>query len=219
MVSKKMQAILWDFDGVIVNSLPIMEKCWQNVKDNLDVGNIPFSEYKKYIGRPFLEIVSILGMPDDLGKEAKRLYFSCDARNQAPELYADIKDVLSDLRQDYKTALITSKDMLTTQRWLKQLGLEKMFDDIQTPDSLPKEFGKPNPHYILQSLANLEVSPNDAIYFGDMDVDVEASKRAGVRFAHASWGYGNITELDGSVRLEYPSDIVRYLREVEEGLA
>ena len=180
---KNIEATLWDFDGAIVNSLPIMEKCWTNVQNNLEIPQIPFSEYKRHIGRPFLEIMERIKVPDNLVLDAKELYFSCKARNQAPELYEGMEDILKYLNKKYRTGLITSKDRETTDRWLSQLGLEKLFEDIQTPDTLPKEFGKPNPYYILQSLANLKISPNKAIYFGDMGVDCEASKRAGTYFA------------------------------------
>ncbi len=215
MNKKNIRATLWDFDGVIVNSLPIMEKCWKNVNDNLDIGNIPFSEYKKYIGRPFMNILEIMKLSDNIAEEAKSLYFSCDARNHAPNLYDGIKETLIHVREKYKTALITSKDMATTQRWIKQLGLENIFDDIQTPDLLPKELGKPNPHYIIQSLKNLEIKPDEAIYFGDMDVDLEASMGAGVNFAYASWGYGSVTGLRDSAILKSPRDIKKYIENIE----
>lgn len=54
----KNKAICFDLDGVIINSLPNMQKSWEETckKNNL---HIPFSKYKNVIGlKPFKLIIN-----------------------------------------------------------------------------------------------------------------------------------------------------------------
>jgi phosphoglycolate phosphatase len=54
--------------------------------------------------------------------------------------------------------------------------------------------GKPAPDHILYAIKQLNINASDVIYIGDMVVDYEAAKRAGVDFAFASWGYGTCND-------------------------
>lgn len=216
MVNTKIEAVLWDFDGAIVNSIPIMEECWDNVRQHFELASsISFDVYKQHIGRPFEEIMAKVGIEGADAQTAKNLYFSCDARNTVPEIYPGIKGVIADLfDRNYKQTLVTSKDKSTTLFWLKELDLLSKFQDVQTPDFLPKEFGKPNPHYITASLAAIECPPNRALYLGDMEVDYEASTRAGTFFGLTSWGYGNFDINHPAKILSKPQDILTYIESI-----
>ena len=60
-LSKK--AVLFDLDGVLLNSRPNMELAWLDVQDRLGV-TVCFGDYFKNIGRPFKDILAILGLQD-----------------------------------------------------------------------------------------------------------------------------------------------------------
>lgn len=48
---------------------------------------------------------------------------------------------------------------------------------------------KPNPDAVLAALNELGSPPNNAIYVGDSEVDLETSKNAGLRCALVTWGF------------------------------
>lgn len=48
---------------------------------------------------------------------------------------------------------------------------------------------KPNPDAVLAALNELGSTPNNAIYVGDSEVDLETSKNAGLRCALVTWGF------------------------------
>ena len=52
--------------------------------------------------------------------------------------------------------------------------------------------GKPSPDQLLYTLAECNVDPKDAVYVGDMQVDMDCADRAGVDFIYAEYGYGDI---------------------------
>ena len=53
---KKKKLIIFDLDGVLINSIKNMEYALDNTNKKLGL-NLKFNEYKKYIGLPFFEIL------------------------------------------------------------------------------------------------------------------------------------------------------------------
>ena len=101
--------------------------------------------------------------------------------------------VLHELRErGHPLAVVTSLPGTFAHRILQQLGLADLFPVVIHAGS--RAGRKPNPQPILAALMGLAVSASQAhVYIGDTDVDLEAANRAGVRFAWASWGYGDMS--------------------------
>ena len=49
-------SVFFDFDGVLIDSKPAMEVSWKSVQEEFNIKN-SFSEYQKYIGLPFKDIL------------------------------------------------------------------------------------------------------------------------------------------------------------------
>ena len=54
--------VLFDFDGVLIDSLPCMEFAWQHVQSEFNIKN-DFREYHNHIGIPFFEILNSIFAP------------------------------------------------------------------------------------------------------------------------------------------------------------
>jgi phosphoglycolate phosphatase len=50
---------------------------------------------------------------------------------------------------------------------------------------------KPAPDVLLRSIAALGATPEDCLFVGDSETDMEAGRRAGVRTCAVTYGYGN----------------------------
>ena len=59
------RSVLFDFDGVLIDSLPCMEVAWQSVMQTFPI-TTTFQAYTSHIGRPFLSILSLLNIPKEL---------------------------------------------------------------------------------------------------------------------------------------------------------
>ena len=79
-MSKKVTAIGFDLDGVLINSLPSMQKAWGEVNSKCDV-DTPFAAYESYIGFPFKDILTFLNLSDRY-EEIFSIYF--DATKKYP---------------------------------------------------------------------------------------------------------------------------------------
>ncbi|WP_269526205.1 HAD family hydrolase [Coraliomargarita parva] len=177
--------VLFDMDGVLLDSKANMEVAWETVQQATGV-TVPFADYFRNIGRPFGDILKIIGVEGDY-KEIERIYrvASLEAMNRA-RLFPGVNRMLQALHsQGCKLGLVTSKDGTRTQVVLSRLQVD--FITVQTPDKRYR--GKPAPDYLLLAMAESQEDPADTIYIGDMDTDYEAAQRAGIDYLHADWGY------------------------------
>lgn len=182
----KARAVLFDLDGVLLDSKINMDLAWGEVREQCGV-TVPFGDYFAQIGRPFPEILDILGLGAKRAEiEPAFLMASLNHMDRA-EFFPGVTEVMASLKAaGVKIALVTSKDAARTSKVLARLLYP--FDVVRTPNSLYR--GKPAPDHLLSAIAEMQVDPADAVFVGDMPVDEEAARRAGIRYVHAMWGYG-----------------------------
>jgi phosphoglycolate phosphatase-like HAD superfamily hydrolase len=65
-----------------------------------------------------------------------------------------------------------------TRALLGMFGIDQYFDAVYGPDEAGAT--KPDPAMVLKALEQLGVPKEEALYVGDMEVDIETGRRAGV---------------------------------------
>ncbi len=91
-----------------------------------------------------------------------------------------LKPLLKKLRPRYKTAIATNRTD-TMPRVLAEFDLKDHFDMVVT--ALDVENPKPHPEELFKILEHFRLSPAQALYVGDTQLDEIAAKSAGVLFA------------------------------------
>ncbi|MDX3435588.1 HAD family hydrolase [Streptomyces stelliscabiei] len=182
------RCLLLDLDGVLVDTRPVMEVAWRAVQEAHGV-DIAFETYQEQLGRPFDDIMARLGLTN--AEEIHRTYTETSAAaSHLAQEFEGITDVLLSVAADgWSLGVVTSKPLARATPLLARLGCP--FVTVRGPGGLGR--GKPAPDPILLALIDLGVDPADAAYVGDMAVDQEAARRAGVSYIHAGWGYGSPT--------------------------
>lgn len=195
--------VLFDLDGVLLHSRENMRQAWDVVLRETSV-NKPFEAYFSMIGRPFKDIMQLLGITSDI-ERIEKIYMtaSFDFLAQAT-FYPGVPESLSKLvGMGLKIGVVTSKDRLRTKAILEQLDVP--FSTVQSPSH--KFRGKPAPDQLLVAMAEAGEDPCDTVYVGDMESDWQAACRAGIDYVHASWGYGeppdSIPSLDSITQLPH----------------
>ena len=182
--------IIFDLDGVLIDSRQNMKKSWNHVKKSLGL-NQSFTDYYKYIGLPFEEILFKIGIKDrTFIKKIKKKYekISVDNINKV-KFYPGVKSTLKYLiKKNYKLSIITSKNIERTNLILKDYL--NYFDSINTPNLKIKS--KPHPDQIFFAIKKAKSRKRNTIFIGDSIFDKKAAKSAGVKFVYASYGYGNL---------------------------
>lgn len=201
----KKKLIIFDLDGVIVNSLVNMRISWNYIskKHNL---NVSFSEYKKYIGLPFKKILknlNILSNQDILFNEYNKI--SKKNLNRV-FFYKNIKSTFKILRSQHYLAVFTSKNKERTNIILSKLNIN--FDAVITPEDLKK--AKPHPEGVKKIINIVNISPKLTYFVGDSIYDEICAKKAKVNFIFASWGYG-INSGDAVKKIKNIKEIIKYI--------
>lgn len=193
-----MPLILFDLDGVLVDSRANMETAWTAVRARFPEAP-EFAAYFAEIGRPFAVIMDRLGLAEQAAA-IERCFREASAA--APfRVFPGIDDALLAVRRtNAPMGIVTSKDKERTRIVLSRLPVA--FDYIGTPNFMR---GKPAPDHLLRAMATVGVDPAETVYLGDMAVDAEAARRAGCRYVHATWGYGKAPE--GAAVIDRPEDI------------
>lgn len=142
----------------------------------LDLGEVGFDEQR----RLRLKNTFALDISDE---EADRLiadYLHCYEQNWANFSYTQ---AFLDASAHLPRAIITNGHRPQAHKKLAQLGLDKHFDIIVTPDDCGAR--KPDPKIFLHTLAQLNVAPENALMIGDnLEADIEPAQALGIRVFH-----------------------------------
>ncbi|MFF1676128.1 HAD family hydrolase [Streptomyces sp. NPDC058256] len=180
------RVLLLDLDGVLVDTRPVMERAWQAVRRTHGI-DMPFEDYEQHLGRPFNDIMDRLGLLD-AGGIHETYSEASKAASTLARPFDGVTDVLhAFVAANWHLGIVTSKPLDRAAPLLAQLGCP--FATVRAPGGPGR--GKPAPDPLLLALVDLGADPAGGTYVGDMEVDQEAARRAGVSYVHAGWGYGH----------------------------
>ncbi len=183
---------LFDIDGTLVDSALDICGAVQSVLAKRARTDVEFDFLKSYIGRHLLDLFQDLRFPleqiDSLILEYREIYTG--RQHTMSKLYPGVTEGLSVLPGRKSTA--TTKGTPTTRIVLEIFGLLPFFDHVQGTDGFP---AKPEPNVIFTALEALGARTDECLFVGDSPADMEAGKRAGVKTAAVTYGYGKHQEL------------------------
>jgi HAD superfamily hydrolase (TIGR01549 family) len=111
------------------------------------------------------------------------------------------------------TGIVTSNSSRTVARWLERFGIADSMRTIVGRDSLLPL--KPSPAMLVRALEASATAARDALYAGDSEGDVAASRAAGIAFVGITWKPGSRETLAraGTERLfASPAELLEALR-------
>ncbi len=181
------KAVLFDLDGTLIDSLPLIEA---NCRSTFAALGIPWGkgEVMQWVGVPLKKIAEHFA-PSGKAEEYFDLYQSFFQRDhdQYLRIYPGSRELLQKLKeQNYQTALVTSKGRPAVEKNLAFLNLKPQLDVIITAHDV--ENHKPHPEPVWKALEGLQVQPEEALFVGDSPFDLEAGQKAGVDTLGVSWG-------------------------------
>ena len=187
MIKKKRRIlIILDFDGVLVDSIKVMEIAWIQTIEKFNLSQ-KFFKYKKFIGLPFYKILSNLGIKKNQMKIYK-MFNHISIKNQRKiRMYKGVKQTLKYFNENkFSTAIVTSKDKSRVSRLKKILKIP--ISNIVCPSIRFR--GKPYPDQIFEAIKKSKINPEKVYFVGDMYVDYLTAKNAKINFIFAKYGYG-----------------------------
>ncbi len=209
-----LKCILFDLDGTLVNSLTVTFDGFNHAFQKFGGKLHSPEEIMAHFGPGEREIFGkVLG--DEFGEPAQAAYFEYtrERLHEAP-LFPGISEVLTECRsRGLKLGIVTGRGRESTKFILDHLGIYDQFGCVLTHDDLSSS--KPSPEGILRALEILGEKPEDAVYVGDMWMDIRAAKRAGCRALSAGWDIMHniaLVEVEKpDVWFATPADFLSYL--------
>lgn len=130
---------------------------------------------------------------------------------EGSRLFPGVKQLLSYLKgKSYILAVASNRPTKFSWILIRHLGLAKYFDYVLCADKL--KHIKPHPEILNKIMQKFSVTPAKTIYVGDMAIDAQAGRRAGVKTIMVSTGSSAIREL----KKAKPHGVIRMVRQLRD---
>ncbi len=199
MSIRKPEMILIDVDGTLVDSVPDLAYCVDEMMKGLRREPWGETRVRDWVGNGVERLVrraltgSLDGEPDDEEFErAYPIFLELYARNTSKrsKLYPGVREGLDYLKsQGYQLGCVTNKAEQFTIPLLKDLGVYDDFGIVISGDTLPVK--KPDPGPLLHAAKHFGAAPEDSLMIGDSISDVKAARAAGFQIICMSYGYNH----------------------------
>jgi phosphoglycolate phosphatase len=178
------RAALFDFDGTLADSFSAITSSTNHVRVHYGLPPLPETEVRKYVGYGLANLMVDL-VPDAPVDEAVAIYREHHAGVMISEtkLMPGVGETIPELaRRGFLLGVCSNKRVEFTRELICALGLNDYFTCVLGPDDVGQR-AKPDPAMLLEGLSRLKVSASEAVFVGDMIVDAQTAKAAGV----AAW--------------------------------
>ncbi len=188
--------MIFDFDGTLTDSIPSAVVAIQAMLKELGFPHRTADEINKFVGYGELPLISgSIGSDDPaLMKKAMSVYekkYISDGIKKI-KLYPHVREFLEHFKAKTKIILSNKKDDFIC-RILDNLKLRGYFAEVHGGDTAPCL--KPDPCAINAIISRYKVPKDKVIFIGDMTVDIETGKNAGVRTCAVTYGFDSKDKL------------------------
>ena len=177
------EAILFDFDGVLLDSEPVHFACWSEALAPLGM-KLAWEDYARLcIGiseRATIEVFARLQQPPAEAAviwaryPLKKEFFS-RRMAEGPPFVPGLDDFLASLAPAYKLAVVSSSSRSEIEPLLERAGLRHWFGALVTNEDVTRHKPAPDAYLLAARLLNVK-SP---LVVEDSDSGMESARRAG----------------------------------------
>ena len=183
----KIKALLFDFDGLILDTETTEFRVWQSIYREYGQEMLP-ETWGQVIGGygisnfdGAVHLAELVGNGMDVQKLNARYRSESDALIAAQPILPGVVDYLDEARRlDLRLAVASSSPHNWVDTHLARLGLADRFDAIVCGDDVPPGRTKPHPDLFLKALDAVNVKADEAIVFEDSPNGVKAARTAGI---------------------------------------
>lgn len=182
-MSNTIQAVIWDLDGVIIDSADEHRRAWERLAREEGI-KFTDEDFWATFGKRNDDIIAILWGPlspeqVQLLRDRKEIYFRDLIRQTAAPLPGSMELMRSLYEAGYFQALASSAPIENIQLISEVLGLERYLTALVSGETVPH--GKPAPDIFLKAAQQLHIEPSRSLVIEDAVAGVEAAHAAGMR--------------------------------------
>ncbi len=190
----KIEAVLFDFDGTLLNSNRLINESHRHVLDQFFPGRFTEETVRAFNGPSLKEVYERLDPENSERLIQSYVDFNWQHHDDYVELFPNVVPSLARLKNaGKKLAVVSTKRRKTLEKGLNLFQLSDFFDVIFSGDEFT--FPKPDPQSLEAAVASLKVARSSTIMVGDNWQDIEAANRANVTSVFVGWSEKSIEQV------------------------
>jgi phosphoglycolate phosphatase len=176
--------LLFDFDGVIVDSLELYEdmtrRCFEKIGKPITKNR---EDFLNLFDDNFYEALQKSGVgADEFNETAALIAPYADYSKVAP--FEDLMPILKELGENNVLLIISSNSLYAIEFILSKINFNGSFDTILGADFMLSKIDKIN-----YAVKKWEIPKGRTYFIGDTAGDIKEAKEAGVKAVAVSWGW------------------------------
>ncbi len=192
--------VIFDLDGTLLNSLSDLAEATNFALEKNGFPTHELCKYNYFVGNGVFKLIE-RALPEDRRDEETlntvlsdfKEYYAVHS-DDTTNVYDGVKETVCALHdKGIKLAVATNKPDEFAKPLIEEI-FGGIFDYVQ--GSVPELAPKPDPAMALAIMEKLGISPEDALFVGDTNVDIRTGKSAGIETVGCLWGYRTREELE-----------------------
>ena len=211
--------LLFDLDGTLLDTAPDMIAALNRVLADENRDPLPPERLRDHVSHGSAALVRLAfgeHQPEAAFEDRKTRFLRYYRENLCIQtrLFPGMADVLDHAeRAGVAWGVVTNKPGWLTDPLMVETGLMERAACVISGDTTEER--KPHPLPMLTAAEQAGVAPEQCLYVGDAERDIEAGKAAGMQTLIAAWGYIDADQQPhtwGADRtIEHPGELVSFL--------
>ena len=209
---KDFRAVIFDMDGVIVNSEPHHERAFHDVIHELGYDGLGGLKFADYVGRSDFELwvdfiarnKPVQTLEELLARKRQRVM---EVMREVQPIFEGLPDLVEKLAVRCPLAIASGSEHMVIQTVLSLKGLHRFFSVVVSASDVKR--GKPAPDIFLRAAELLKVEPKDCVVIEDSKPGVAAGLAAGMKVIA-------ITNTYPATELRQATRVARTYEEIEQ---
>jgi len=216
---KKIKLVVFDLDGTLVDAYKAVAASLNHALKSFNYPPLDDHTIKRSVGWGDKNLVSKFVSAEDVDRVLS-VYRSHhrSALKSGTKFLPGARQLLDELKKDgYQLAIASNRPSRFTHIILKHLEVKGHFAAVVCADEVAS--AKPAPDCLLKILKTCQVKAEEALYVGDMTIDMETGQRAGVKTVGIITGSSTEEEIKKSGPrwiIHHPSELSKILQELAE---
>ncbi|UJF15489.1 pyrophosphatase PpaX [Jeotgalibaca sp. MA1X17-3] len=208
---KKINTILFDFDGTLADSNELISESHFRVVDEYFPGRFQRDNMQSFNGPSLVDIYTHLDNERKEEMMEKYRNHMMSMHDDTIKMFPGIKEMLEVIHEKgIKVGIVSAKRKDILEQGVQVLGIAPYVDVVIGFGDYQNS--KPNPESVLLALEKLNSSADTAMMVGDNFHDIEAGNSAGTQSVFVEWSEKSVESI-----LPYePTFIVSNVKELEK---
>ena len=213
------RTVLFDLDGTLADTAPDLAAALNSVLVEQGLAPLPFEQIRPVVSHGGIALIELgfgVSPGDKQFDELRQRLLQIYRDNIAVEtrLFDGMAELLATLEQrGLNWGVVTNKPAWLTVPLMQQLGLAERAATIVSGDTLVER--KPHPAPMLLACEQAGSQPQQCLYVGDAERDIQAGHNAGMLTLVALFGYISVNDepqnWGAHAMIRTPLDVLGYL--------